>query len=95
MRIEIDDFNQSRHTIDTRDPTLAGQWFVEHARMLMSNNFALGDCRLRIWPTDETETKMIGLQGREIRLTQDALLNLAGDILKVSDEIGARERAGS
>lgn len=89
MRIEIADDVAYLHVIDTDDPAMAGQWFARKAEMLMSANSRFGDCRMRIWPSNEAETKTIGRWDN--RLTQDNLLELARHLLAVSETLGKLE----
>jgi hypothetical protein len=89
MRVEIDDDYAYRHQIDSFDPELIGRWFAEHAKILMSANSTFGNCRMRIWPSTNEESKLIGHQ--EIRMTQDGLLKLAEQILDVSKKLGDLE----
>jgi hypothetical protein len=91
VRIDIDEPNGYRHQIDTQDVDLAGRWLVEKCLRLMSSNAAWGDCRLRIWPSTEAESKTIGQHDNWI--TQDALLKLAEALLLVSAKVGEQERA--
>ncbi len=90
MRIEIDDSNSYRHEIDTNDPILAGKWFAEKAQLLMSANYAYGQCKLRIWPSTYEETTLIG--HHEIKFTSDALLELGNHILNASKQMSINER---
>lgn len=89
MRIDLDDHLQNRHTIDTADPELAGRWFSEKAAMLMSVNASMPDCRLRIWPSNEKEARMIGRQSYDSFLTPDSLLKLSGHILQFAQQLSA------
>lgn len=89
MRIEIDDSDCYRHQIDTADPELAGRWFAEKAKLLMSADARWGQCKLRIWPSTHDEMKLIGQQ--EMTLTQDNLLAFAQHILEVSGQLGELE----
>jgi hypothetical protein len=94
MKVEIDDDNAYRHQIDSADPELIGRWFAEKAKLLMSANAMWGNCRMRIWPSTNTESKTIG-QGIEARFTQDSLLSLAGQILEASKMLGDLESAAA
>lgn len=89
MRIELDDWNAQRHSIDTMNARLAGEWFAEWAMRLMSVNAAIGDCRLRVWPSTQQENELIGQQ--DIRLNQNDMLELAGAILAVSGRLAEIE----
>lgn len=95
MRVEIDDYVAQRHMIDSTDPELIGRWFTEKATLLMSANAALGDCRLRIWPTTHTEHEILSgpdrLRQIDYRLTQDSLLELAQRILDASHKLAELE----
>jgi hypothetical protein len=89
VRVEIYDFRNYRHEIDTADPALAGKWAAEKFRLLMSANASIGDCRLRIWPSDLAESKTIGQH--DVMITQDNLLSLAGDFIDAAGKLGAIE----
>ena len=43
----------------------------------MSADSRLGDCRMRIWPSTDTEISLLGARPVEERLDQDGLLTLA------------------
>jgi hypothetical protein len=93
MRIELHTDDAYVFQIDSWDLDLIGQWFAEHAKILMSANARMGDCRMRIWPSTYDESKLIPEYHREVHLTQDDLLDFAGHILAVSQKIAERDVA--
>jgi len=94
MRVEIDDWNCMRHMIDSQDAETIGRWAAEKFRLLMSANACIGECRMRIWPSDQAEIELIGQPNEEL-LTQDGLLYFAGVILDASAKLAAIEEARS
>jgi hypothetical protein len=85
MRAEIRDWAGQSHVIDSQDPELVGRWFVEKALRLMAVNAAVGECRLRIWPSTREEQAAIGRH--DSLLTGDGLRKLAESILSVSGRL--------
>jgi len=94
MRIEIDHWNCKRHSIDSQDAETIGRWAAEKFRLFMSANACIGECRMRIWPSNEIEAKTVGQPNEEL-LTQDGLLYFAGVILDASQKLAAIEEARS
>lgn len=92
MRIEVVDWVNYGHVIDTDDPLIAGKWFARKAEQLMSADTRTSDLRMRIWPTDRAESQTIGQW--ENRLTKDNLLEFARHLLNVAEKLGELEAAG-
>jgi len=97
VRVEIRDCNGQAYSITSADPRIIGDWFAEHAEMLMSANTTMMPYPMYIWPQTEREQKILSgpdrLQMIEVRLTQDGLLHLAGRILEASKMLGDLENA--
>jgi hypothetical protein len=82
MRIEIADQNCIAHTITTEDPRIAGDWFAEICRKIMSVNSRFSDCRLSVWPSTHEEMDKIG--EHQFVIDYDSLSHFAGKILEVT-----------
>ena len=90
MRIEIYDPVGYCHTISSKNARTIGDWFAEHAAKVISADARM-QSRMRIWPDDEDDLKILRERGRTFCFSQDDLLYLAEQILNASAEIGARE----
>lgn len=88
MRIELHDCNAQMYRVDSFDPRVIGDWFAEHAQLLMSANAAMMPYQISIWPSTHVEANSIGQISLEARWTQDGLLYLAEKILDASKHMG-------
>lgn len=87
MRVEIYDQVMRNHTIGSKNPRLIGEWFAEHAALIMSAD-ARDMAQIRIWPEDEEEMEMFRNGHRNpLRFKQDDLLFLAEQILDYSKKL--------
>ena len=89
MRVEIYDEVMRGHTIGSKNPRLIGEWFAEHAELIMSAD-ARTMAQIRVWPEDDEEMSLIGRQ-LHARFTQDGLLVLAQVILDAAAKLGELE----
>jgi hypothetical protein len=86
MRIELYDYVNYSHVIDTEDLELVARWLAGKCSKLITANVALGPVRMNIWPTTDEENDRIG--GRVgIELTQDGLLAMAQVFLDASKRL--------
>jgi hypothetical protein len=87
VRIEIYDSVMRSHVIGSKNARLIGDWFAEHAALLMSAD-SRELTQIRIWPEDDEEIRIVGGHARNLRFTQDDLLYLAEQILNASKALG-------
>lgn len=93
MRVEIFDADSQAHVISSYDPRIIGDWFAEHARLLITSDTRMLPYKINIWPSTHEEFQAVGSMSLTVNFTQDGLLHLAEAILEASKKLGDIESA--
>jgi hypothetical protein len=95
MQITIQDCNGLMYRCDSTDPRIIGDWFAEHANLLMSADTRMMPYPLTIYPQTPRERAILSgperVQAIEAKFTQEGLLELAQKILDASARLGELE----